>query len=111
MNPINLFVRGNPMIMLLITLAGAGVVYYAVRLWRENEASNYLSALVLTGARSIMIGMLGQAAGLVQLLNAVDQVGAVPADLIIDGITNTFIPMVYGTFWFILALALRYIKG
>lgn len=110
MNPIDLFVRGNPMIMLLITLAGAGVVYYAVRLWKETRPK-YVSALVLTGALSVMIGMLGQAVGLVQILNVVERAQDVPAHLITDGITITFIPMVYGTFWFILALAVRYIKG
>lgn len=110
MNPLDLFVRGHPVIMLLITLAGAGVVYYAARLWQGDAGPQYVRALILTGALSIMIGMLGQAVGLVQLLNAVERADTIPAYLIIDGITNTFIPLVYGAFWFILALAIRYIK-
>jgi hypothetical protein len=111
MNPIELFVQGNVVVMLLITLAGAGVVYYAVKLWRSEARSTYVRSLVLTGAVSIIIGMLGQAIGLIQILNVVDGAGHVPATLIRDGIVSTFIPMAYGTFWFLAALAVGYLRS
>jgi hypothetical protein len=104
MNPIELFIQGNVVVMSLITLAGAGVAYYAIKLWHTDVRSQYVRALVLTGAASLMIGMLGQSIGLIQILNVVDGAGQVPGALVRDGIANTFIPMVYGTFWFVVAL-------
>jgi hypothetical protein len=104
MNPIELFIQGNIVVMLLITLAGASVVYYAVKLWHSDVRGTYMRALVLAGAVSIMIGMLGQSIGLIQVLNVAAGAGQVPGALIRDGILNTFIPMVYGTLWFLVAL-------
>jgi hypothetical protein len=111
MSPIQLFVQGNVIVMLLISLAGAGVIFYAVRLWRNSAEAGARRALILTGAASIMIGMLGQSIGLIQVLNVLSRAGEVPADLITGGIANTFIPMVYGALWFLVALAVGYIKS
>ncbi len=105
---LDLFMQGNPFIMSLITLSAAGVVYYSVVCWRNDNHESSSQALLLVGALSLMLGIIGQSIGLVQILNVAEQAGEAPPALFTTGIKNTFIPLVYGGFWFLLALGVRY---
>lgn len=85
--------------MVLITITGIATAVLSVKLLKGNanpSVQGQVLGLVLT---TMIIGIIGQSLGIIQVLQMLEAAGDVPPVLISGGLKSTFIPFVYATFW------------
>lgn len=106
---IDLFYRGGPLFMSLVTLAGLTsvvlMVNLSVRLARkESVPLSKMKIIPVAGSTAFMLGLLAQVIGIYQMISAIQEAGDVSPALIMGGFQVTLIAPAYGLVLFIVSL-------
>ncbi len=105
------FLQGGPVLMILITITGIATAVLSVKLIKDPAATSTQGQVLGLVLITMIIGIIGQSLGIIQVLQMLEAAGEVPPALISGGLKSTFIPFVYAAFWSLIgALAWFYSK-
>lgn len=91
--------------MILLTITGIATVILSVKLLKEKSNSVIRSQILGLVLINIIIGVIGQSIGVIQVLQMLKSAGEVPPVLISGGLKSTFIPFIYAVFWALIGTA------
>ncbi|MDR8392446.1 MotA/TolQ/ExbB proton channel family protein [Aliifodinibius sp. S!AR15-10] len=119
---IDLFYRGGPLFMSLVSLAGllafGLIVYVLINVVKGKTVSkSTFKKIPIAGSLAFVIGILGQAIGLYDAMGAIQAAGDVSPALVAGGFQVSMIAPLYGlvifafTLIFYLVISLAYSPG
>tara|TARA_R110002050_G_scaffold291037_1_gene445109 strand:- start:248 stop:586 length:339 start_codon:yes stop_codon:yes gene_type:complete len=97
---LELFYRGGPLFMSLISLAQIGM-FIAIVLHLKGKASSI--AIREFGLLALVLGILGQLIGLYSAFVAIEQMGSVSPAMLMGGLQVSMITTFYGLIGFIVS--------
>lgn len=106
-----LFLMGGIQFMLFVTILGLAMLFFTVRSYvkvfakKETNVAG-INYILMFGSLSFIIGLLGQAIGMIAAFEAIYQAGDISPGLIAGGIRVSMIAPLYGVFYFILSIPL-----
>lgn len=88
--------------MVILTLLGIGVIVFSFRVISDVNIDSLRSQLLGITVITLLIGIVGQSLGIMQVLQILESAGEVRPSLISGGLKSTFIPFIYGLVWFLI---------
>ena len=110
-----LFIEGGWLFMLLITLLGLGMLFYALKaalvIYGKGVAypTSRLYYVRFFGMLALVTGVLGQIIGLYDAMHQVSQIGEVSQAILAGGLRVSSITTLYGFIIFLLAHLLWFV--
>lgn len=106
---VELFKMGGWPFMLMVTLLGLAMVFCVVRSYinvyvrnkTDIKGSNYI---LMFGSLSFIIGLLGQAIGMLGAFDAMESAGDIAPGLVAGGLKVSMIAPLYGMLFFIVSI-------
>lgn len=107
---LELFYRGGPLFMSVITLFGFIGFLYLARMTRQVVDGNPISSpnrrnMFIAGAAALVSGFLFQVVGLVRAFDAIAEAGDVSPSVVSEAMTGSMIAPFYGLLVFLFLLA------
>lgn len=93
------FLQGGPVFMILLTIMGIATVVLSIKLIREKTNDAIRGQVIGLVLINMIIGIIGQSLGIIQVLQMLESAGDVPPALISGGLKSTFIPFIYALIW------------
>lgn len=111
MKLVQLFMEGGIQFMSLVSLLGLAMIFFMVRSYIQVFVKNStnvrgINYILMFGSLSFIIGLLGQAVGMIAAFEAIYQAKDISPGLIAGGIRVSMIAPVYGMLIFIISIPL-----
>ncbi|GAA5522190.1 hypothetical protein LQ318_10585 [Aliifodinibius salicampi] len=100
---VDAFIEQFPLFMIVITLSGLASVVKFVRVNATQQTPKDRSYILGTGLFALFVGLLVFPIQIFQMLEAVQAGGEQRPSVVMGGIYLTFVPMLYGLFWFLIS--------
>ena len=106
---IETYKTGGPFFMFIITLLGLSMFFFAVKsgiriFMKKDYSGKGLDFILMFGSLSFILGLLGQAIGMFQAFEVIQEAGDISPSLVAGGLRVSMITPLYGIFYFILSI-------
>lgn len=99
------FVEKFPVFMIVITISGLAAVFKIIRINSTQQTKIDRSFILGAGLFALFTGLLVFPIQTFQMLDAAKVAGEKQPSIVMGGFYLSFIPMLYGLFWFLISLA------
>ena len=109
MSLFELFKMGGVQFMTVVTILGVAMIFYSVKsiinVFVKNDYSDKgVNYIIMYGSLAFIIGLLGQAMGLLAAFAAIEEAADISPAIIAGGLRVSMIVPLYGLFYFILSI-------
>ncbi|WP_175549995.1 MotA/TolQ/ExbB proton channel family protein [Mariniphaga anaerophila] len=100
---------GGPLFMTIVTATGLSMVFFASKsciaiFAKKNYSGRGINYILMFGSLSFILGLLGQAVGMVEAFAAIQRAGDISPALVAGGLRVSMIAPLYGMFYFIISI-------
>lgn len=99
------FLELFPIFMIVITISGLAGVIQIVRIVVGKQLPTDRDYILSSGLFALFVGLLVFPVESFQLIKTMKAAGETEPSIVMGGYYITFVPMLYGIFWFIILLA------
>lgn len=97
------FVDQFPVFMVVITISGLVGVFQTVRIATGYRSTTNRGSILSAGLFALFVGLLVFPVEVFQLIQTINLAGENSPSIVPGGLYITFVPMLYGLFWFLIS--------
>lgn len=97
------FMEQFPVFMVVITISGLFGVIQFVRIIAGHQAVTSRTTILGAGLFALLVGLLVFPVEAFQMIQAMKLAGENSPSIVMGGLYITFVPMLYGLFWFLIS--------